>query len=153
MRVGKYPIDAERGRQAAILEQLSMKWWREQWRNEEPLGIPIIFWWLGALIAATTFPLVVIAVGMSFIVPVEPWVVTIAVLAGWPSQWRLGPALIGTWPVMLGVALGWVIAAFVAVRLLGPELAAVVMIAASPIAFWAIDRLEGWKEALEYGER
>ena len=129
-----------------------MKWWREQRSREEPFGIPIIFWWLAYFIAETTIPLVVIAVAMSFIVPVERWVVILAVVAGWPSEWRLLPALIGTWPVKIGVALAWVIGVFAAALLLGAA-AVRVIVPASLIAVWAVDKLEDWQEDREADER
>ena len=60
-------------------------------------------------------PLVVIAVAMSFIVPVQPWVVVLAVLAGLPIQWRLWPTLMGFFGFAVSVgAAAWVVGAFVA---------------------------------------
>ena len=123
-----------------------MKWWREQWLREEPFGIPFLFWFLVPFIAETTIPLVVVAVAMSFIVPIQPWVVILAVVAGWPSQWALLPAI--GWPVKIAVVLAWVIGVFATVVLLG-EAALLIIIPASLIAVWAIIKLEEWQEDRE----
>jgi len=133
----------------SILEDLSMKWWRDEMKKDDPFGIPVAFVLIAVLVAVTLIPLVLIAVGMSFIVPVEPWVAVLAVLAGWPIQWRLMIGYVWPFAVRVGAGAAWVFGAFAAGHLLGSIPAIVVIIAASPNTIWVIGRLEDFNEAAE----
>ena len=123
-----------------------MNWWREQWRKDDPFGIPYIAFFIGTYVAATLTPPVVVAVGMSFIVPVERWFAFLAVLMGWAIQWRLWPVVdhgrVGT-AIYMGVAAVWIFGAFVAGSLLGPVAAVVILIPALAITIWAIGKGQG----------
>jgi hypothetical protein len=129
----------------------SMEWWREEIRKDDPFGIPYIFLLIGFLVAETLIPLIVIAVAMSFIMPVGPWVAFLAVIAGWPIQWRLAidAAIDATFGARVGTAALWAFGAFLVGHLLGPLPATVVIVAASPNIIWAIGRLEDFNLAAE----
>ena len=128
-----------------------MRWWREHWCQDDPLGIPYVFWLLAHLVAETSIPLAVIASLLIIGAAVEPWVAVLGVLTGWPVAWRLYPTSIRLL-VKVGVAAVWLLAGIVLIRLLGPLPTAVVMIAASPHAVWAIDRLEDRKREARMAE-
>ena len=111
-----------------------MNWWREL--NEDgPDGysmLDLIAPLLALFLAETGIPLVVIAVGISYVVQVEPWIPILAVLSGWPIQWRLWPSAIGTFAVNIGAA---------AINVIG-ALAWVISLTTLQIAIWGIGRLE-----------
>ena len=123
-----------------------MNWWRKQWRKDDPFGIPYIVFVIGIYVAPTVVPLVVAAVGMSFIVPVERWFAVLAVLMGWAIQWRLWPVVDGL-AIPIGVATAWIFGAYVSAFLLGPVPALVVIIVALEVTIWAIGRLQERQEA------
>ena len=125
-----------------------MNWWREQWRKDDPFGIPYIVFFIGFYVAPIVVPTVVVAVAMSFIVPVERWFAVLAVLMGCAIQWRLVPVVDGL-AIPIGVATAWIFGAFMAAFLLGPVPALVVIIVALEIAIWAIGRLQAWQEAAD----
>jgi hypothetical protein len=127
-------------------------WWHEQWRKDDPLGIPYLFVLIGIYVGANLTPPVVVAVGMSFIVPVERWFAVLAVLMGWAIQWRLWPVIygrIGT-AIYIGVAAAWIVGAFVAGSLLGPVVALALLIPAVEISIWAIDKGQEWKQEADW---
>ena len=86
---------------------------------------------------------------MSFIVPVEPWVAVLAVLAGWPIQWQFVIGYVWPFAVRVGAGAVWVFGAFAAGHLLVPLPAIVAIVAASAITIWAIGKLEDFNEAAE----
>jgi hypothetical protein len=127
-------------------------WWHEPWRKDDPFGIPYLFVLIGIYVGATLTPPVVVAVGMSFIVPVERWFAVLAVLMGWAIQWRLWPVIygrIGT-AIYIGVAAAWIVGAFVAGSLLGPVVALALLIPAVEISIWAIDKGQEWKQEADW---
>jgi hypothetical protein len=105
---------------------------------------------IGSLTAITLIPPAVVALGLSFIVPVDPWVALVGVLACWLIDWRLLFGRLNTSgrAQFSAGALG-VVGAFVAGRLLGTALACAAIIAATVVSFWAISRLEDQKEAAD----
>jgi hypothetical protein len=125
-----------------------MNWWREQWRKDDPFGIPYVVFLIGIYVAPTVVPLVVVAVGMSFLMPVERWFAVLAVLMGWAIQWRLFPVVDGA-AIPIGVATAWIFGAYVSAFLLGPVPALVVIIVASDITIWAIGRGQARAEAAD----
>jgi hypothetical protein len=125
-----------------------MNWWHEQWRKDDPFGIPYIVFFIGFYVAPIVVPPVVVAVAMSFIVPVERWFAVLAVLMGCAIQWRLVPVVDGL-AIPIGVATAWIFGAYVSAFLLGPVPALVVIIVALEIIIWAIGKLQARAEAAD----
>ena len=123
-----------------------MHWWDELWQQweEDPSGLPYALVALAAGVALSLLPLILIAFGLSFIVPIGRWFAVPLVLVVWPVQWRVVVAL-GSLDFRWAAAL--IIGEFVLASLLGPVPSLVVIVMASVIAYWVIGRMEARNQA------
>ncbi len=123
-----------------------MHWWDELWQQweEDPSGLPYALVALAAGVALSLLPLILIAFGLSFIVPAGRWLAVPLVLIVWPVQWRVVVAL-GSLDIRWAAAL--IIGGFVLAGLLGPVPSLVVILTASLIAYWLIGKLEARNQA------
>lgn len=124
-----------------------MHWWDELWEQwkEEPYGLPYALAALAGSIALTLPPLLLIAIGMSLIVPVERWFAVLLVLVVWPVQWRVLVALGAVLAFTPGATL--IIGGFLLSRLLGPLPGLVVIVTASVFAHRVIGKREARNQA------
>lgn len=122
-----------------------MHWWDELWQEwqEDPSGLPYALVALAAGVTLSLIPLM-LALGMSFIVPFGRWFAVLLVLVVWPVQWRVVVAL-GSLDLRWAAAL--IVGGFGLAALLGPVPSLAVIVTASLITYWVIGKLEARNQA------